>query len=203
MKTPQQIRVAMEAQQRAGGGAAPSAPAGLPDPKAETEPEPLVISPNMTSAFEHRASRWMCIVPKGTTPQDLDMKPGPFDLIAPTCPLHAYDDIRAVEVGGGRVMDLVVVHVNSGGRAWCRVVNDIHVPEMSEVGQVAVPAGYEIVMATPGDGQDGWLVRRLSDGALINGGGAPMFDYHQALAYLRNHPAVRDPSGKGLKVQYI
>jgi hypothetical protein len=150
-----------------------------------------LISPEKTKLTEQVANRWTVVVPVGTLPEDLDLRPDPFDLIA-GLPLTKGDDIRAFTADERTIYDLIVVHC-AGGRAWCRVTNVVKVPTFTEAagGLGHVPEGFEITQSTRADAQDGWLIRRLADGVLLNGGQAPIYDHQEALRFLLNHPSVR------------
>jgi hypothetical protein len=157
----------------------------------EDEKPAWSISPEKTQLFEQVANCWSVVVPAGTTAAELHLRPEPFDLIA-GMPLTKGDSIRAWTSDEKAIFDLVVVRV-SAGRAWCMLRQELQIRLPDDVpGSLGhVPEGYEIVAATMGDTQLGWLIRRTADGVLLNGAQAPILDHQEALRFLLNHPSVR------------
>lgn len=154
----------------------------------ETAPRPVVeIRPDTFKLAEHERNSWVCVVPAGTQVEDLDLQPGPLALIASL--LHKGDDIRAFTADDSAMFDLVCVQVVAG-RALCRVVRSIPLPERPLDALSRVPDGFVIRPATAGDVQSGYLVVRVRDNVLLNSNHI-CETRESAIRYLLDHPTVR------------
>jgi len=172
-----------------------AAQAAAPGASAETAPRPLVqIKPDKLELAEQARNSWMCVVPTGTTAEDLDLRPEAMALIAHL--LHRGDDIRAFSADDTMMFDLVCM-LSVSGRAVCRVVRAIVVPEAHDDGSAPpLPEGHEIRKAKSGDSQPGWLVWRIAasgnavENILLNGG-HHFETFEQARRFLVDHATMR------------
>lgn len=145
------------------------------------------IPPATAVLAEYANNRHFCAAAPGTLPDDLEMNPEPFALIATN--LTRFDDIRVVAAEGTWMADLIVV--DSGpGYAICRLVQVLNLPTRRSDQTDRIPAGFEIVQASPGDSQPGWLVIRLSDNVQLNAGHIHQ-NKEDATRYLLDHSSVR------------
>lgn len=165
---------------------------------ADADARPVFhISPEKLKLAEQVKNDWVGVVPAGTRAEDLDLKAEPFALIAQL--LHKGDDIRLFTADDREVIDLVCVQA-AGTQALCRVTQVVKIPLLSEADQDRVPAGFEVVRAKASDEQEGWLVRRLSDGVLLNAG-TLYFQKEDAIRYLLDHASVRAPANTAWHLQ--
>lgn len=150
-------------------------------------PEVKPISPEKFELADQKRNQWMTVVPADTRPEDLDLNPAPFSLVASL--LTKGDDIRAFTADDSRMFDLVVVR-SANGLAVCRVTGVLDLPKAGEYAHGRVPPTHEVVPARSGDSQPGWLVWRKADGVLLNAGHTCPTE-ESAIRFLHDHSTMR------------
>jgi hypothetical protein len=158
------------------------------------------LLPEKLELAEQKYNRWYGVAPLGTLPEDLDLQPEPFALIASL--LHRGDDLRLFTADDSLMIDLVCVRAGPG-YAICRVVQALAIPEAMHDDGARIPKGFEVRMATSGDTQPGWLVWRIAssgnrvDNILLNAG-HHFETKEQAVRYLLDHATVRGETPQGV-----
>jgi len=149
------------------------------------------IDPRMLTLQENVLQFHFCTVDEVATLRAMDMNPDACSLIADK--LELFDNVRAVSKGGEAFADFVCVD-RGPSFAVLKLVQYVERPQHRVELEALIPAGFtvrEISLADPqGVGGDGrYVVVRDRDNAVISYG-HPLFNRADAVAFMRNHPAI-------------
>lgn len=122
------------------------------------------VAPGTLRLIQYANNDWTGLAPRDCEPEDLHLNPAPFELLPNQ--VARFDTLRLVDPGDKWVAWYACVEALTGHKVFA-LLNAIRLP--SRVGDASdrVPAGFEVVQGGPGD-EEGWLVRRVLDGVILN-----------------------------------